>query len=60
MGVTGLVLLRQSVDVAEAALEDATDAHVGTDAQKQTYLRLEAETGKLDKVALPDPRAAPS
>jgi type I restriction enzyme R subunit len=41
------------------ALEDATEALVGTDAQKQTYLRLEAQAWKLYKAALPDPRAAP-
>jgi hypothetical protein len=43
MGVARLELLREGVDVAGAALEDATAAQVGADAQKQTYLRLEAQ-----------------
>jgi type I restriction enzyme R subunit len=41
------------------ALADATDALLGTDAQKQIYLRLENHAWKLYKAALPDPRAAP-
>jgi type I restriction enzyme R subunit len=41
------------------AIEEATDALVGTDAQKQTYLRLEAHAWKLYKAALPDPRVVP-
>jgi type I restriction enzyme R subunit len=41
------------------AIEEATDALVGTDAQKQTYLRLEGHAWKLYKAALPDPRAVP-
>ncbi len=40
-------------------LADATDALAGTDAQKQAYLRLEAQAWKLYKAALPDPRVAP-
>jgi type I restriction enzyme R subunit len=41
------------------AIADATDALLGTDAQKQVYLRLEAQAWKLYMAALPDPRAAP-
>jgi type I restriction enzyme R subunit len=41
------------------AIADATDALLGTDAQKQAYLRLEAQAWKLYMAALPDPRAAP-
>jgi len=40
-------------------IQDATDALLSTDAEKQTYLRLEAQTWKLFKATLPDPRAAP-
>jgi len=40
-------------------LADATDALLGTDAEKQTYLRLEGHAWKLYKATLPDPRAAP-
>jgi len=42
------------------AIADATDALLGTDAQKQAYLRLEAQAWKLYMAALPDPRAARS
>jgi type I restriction enzyme R subunit len=41
------------------AVADATEALVGTDAEKQTYLRLEGYAWKLYKAALPDPRVAP-
>lgn len=41
------------------ALADATEAMVGTDAEKQTYLRLESQAWKLYKAALPDPRVVP-
>ena len=41
------------------AIADATDALLGTDAQKHAYLRLEAQAWKLYMAALPDPRAAP-
>jgi type I restriction enzyme R subunit len=41
------------------AIADATEALVGTDAEKQTYLRLEGQAWKLFKAALPDPRVAP-
>jgi type I restriction enzyme R subunit len=41
------------------AIADATDALLGTDEQKQAYLRLEAHAWKLYMAALPDPRAAP-
>ena len=40
-------------------IEDATDALLGTDAEKQAYLRLEGHAWKLYKAILPDPRAAP-
>ncbi len=41
------------------AIADATEALLGTDAEKQTYLRLEGHAWKLYKAALPDPRAVP-
>jgi type I restriction enzyme R subunit len=41
------------------AIADATEALVGTDAEKQTYLRMEGQAWKLYKAALPDPRVAP-
>lgn len=41
------------------AIADATEALVGTDADKQTYIRLENQAWKLYKAALPDPRVAP-
>ena len=41
------------------AIADATEALLGTDAQKQAYLRLQAQAWKLYMAALPDPRAAP-
>jgi len=41
------------------AIQDATDALLGTDAEKQTYFRLEAHPWKLYKAALPDPRVTP-
>jgi len=40
-------------------IADATEALMGTDAEKQTYLRLEGQAWKLFKAALPDPRVAP-
>jgi type I restriction enzyme, R subunit len=51
VGAKGLARLK--------AIADATDALLGTDAQKQAYLRLEAQAWKLYMAALPDPRAAP-
>jgi type I restriction enzyme R subunit len=41
------------------AVADATDMLLGTDEQKQAYLRLEAQAWKLYMAVLPDPRAAP-
>jgi type I restriction enzyme R subunit len=41
------------------AIADATEALVGTDAEKQAYLRLEGQAWKLYKAALPDPRVVP-
>lgn len=41
------------------AIEDASDALLGTDAEKQAYLRLENQAWKLYKACLPDPRASP-
>jgi type I restriction enzyme, R subunit len=41
------------------AIGDATEALLGTDGEKQIYLRLEGQAWKLYKSALPDKRAAP-
>lgn len=41
------------------AIKDATEALVGTDNEKQSYLRLEGQAWKLYKAALPDPRVVP-
>ena len=41
------------------AIAEATEALVGTDAEKQAYLRLEGHLWKLYKAVLPDPRVAP-
>jgi type I restriction enzyme R subunit len=40
------------------AIADATDSLVATDDEKQTYLRLEGQTWKVYKSALPDARTA--
>jgi type I restriction enzyme R subunit len=49
IGAKGLARLK--------AIEDATEALIGTDAEKQAYLRLEGQAWKLYKAALPDQRA---
>lgn len=41
------------------AIADATEALAGTDAERQAYLRLEAQVWKLYKAALPDPHVVP-
>jgi type I restriction enzyme R subunit len=58
-GVTPAPIVQAKGLARLKALADATDALLGTDAQKQIYLRLENHAWKLYKAALPDPRAAP-
>lgn len=58
-GVTPAVILAAKGPARWKAIADATDALLGSDAEKQTYLRLEAQSWKLYKAALPDPRVAP-
>ena len=58
-GVTPATILAAKGPARWKAIADATDALLGTDAEKQAYLRLEGRAWKLYKAALPDPRAAP-
>jgi type I restriction enzyme, R subunit len=58
-GVTPAAVLAAKGPGRWKAIADATDALVGSDAEKQAYLRLEAQSWKLYKAALPDPRVAP-
>src|SRR5947208_17151884 len=58
-GVTPTAILSAKGTARWKAIEDATEALLGTDVEKQTYLRLEGHAWKLYKAALPDQRAAP-
>ena len=58
-GVHPAAIIKEKGLARLKAIADATDALLGTDAQKQAYLRLEAQAWKLYMAALPDPRAAP-
>lgn len=58
-GVTPAAILAAKGPARWKAIADATEGLLGTDAEKQTYLRLEGHAWKLYKAALPDPRAAP-
>jgi type I restriction enzyme R subunit len=58
-GVTPAAIIAAKGLVRLKSLADATDALLGTDAQQQTFLRLEDHAWKLYKATLPDPRAAP-
>lgn len=58
-GVTPASVIKAKGLARLKAIADATDALLGTDAEKQTYLRLEGQAWKLYKAALPDPRATP-
>src|SRR6185312_9516619 len=58
-GVTPAAVMKAKGLARLKAIKDATDALLGSDAEKQTYLRLEAQAWKIYKSALPDPRAAP-
>jgi type I restriction enzyme R subunit len=57
-GVTPAAIAEAKGMARLKAIEDAADALLGTDEQKQAYLRLEAQAWKLCMAALPDPRAA--
>jgi type I restriction enzyme R subunit len=58
-GVHPAAIIKEKGMARLKMIADATDALLGTDAQKQAYLRLEAHAWKLYMAALPDPRAAP-
>ena len=58
-GVHPAAIIKEKGLAQLKAIADATDALLGTDAQKQAYLRLEAQAWKLYMAVLPDPRAAP-
>jgi type I restriction enzyme R subunit len=58
-GVHPAAIIKEKGLARLKAIADATDALLGADAQKQAYLRLEAQAWKLYVAALPDPRAAP-
>lgn len=58
-GVTTGTILQAKGMTRLKALQDASEALLGTDAEKQTYLRMEGHAWKLYKAALPDPRVAP-
>lgn len=58
-GVKPAAIAREKGLARLKPLQDATEALVGTDAEKQTYLRLEGHAWKLFKAALPDQRVAP-
>jgi type I restriction enzyme R subunit len=58
-GVHPAAIIKEKGLARLKVIADATDALLGTDEQKQAYLRLEAQTWELYMAALPDPRAAP-
>jgi type I restriction enzyme, R subunit len=58
-GVTTAAILSAKGLGRLKVIADATESLLGTDGEKQIYLRLEAHAWKLYKSALPDKRAAP-
>jgi type I restriction enzyme R subunit len=58
-GVHAAVIINERGLARLKAIADATELLLGTDEQKQAFLRLEAQAWKLYMAVLPDPRATP-
>jgi type I restriction enzyme R subunit len=58
-GVDPAAIIKERGLARLKAIADASELLLGTDEQKQAYLRLEAQAWKLYMAVLPDPRATP-